>query len=176
MYRMKDAVHLAEVRCDGSAHGGCQAACFVFWKTAWLQRVDVADPQPETDENASVPVVLTAASRRAPVDGEERYRCQATEMPRAASEQLPLRDLRQYVQDVRSGNVSAWFALRALLVGTYNHLDGPIRRHLPTRLRRMGPGQWGGVHGRPGPTPTARLDLQPGSSCGPLPGRGRRDP
>ena len=33
MRRMTDAVHLSDVRCDGSAHGGCQAACLVYWKT-----------------------------------------------------------------------------------------------------------------------------------------------
>jgi hypothetical protein len=27
MYRMDHAVHLAGVRCDGQAHGGCQAGC-----------------------------------------------------------------------------------------------------------------------------------------------------
>jgi hypothetical protein len=32
------AVHLEGVRCDGSAHNGCQARCLMFWKEAWLQR------------------------------------------------------------------------------------------------------------------------------------------
>src|SRR2546430_13197826 len=27
--RMDNAVHLGGVRCDGSAHGGCQAACLI---------------------------------------------------------------------------------------------------------------------------------------------------
>ena len=34
--RMLDALHLEGLRCDGSAHGGCQAACLIFWKTAWV--------------------------------------------------------------------------------------------------------------------------------------------
>lgn len=37
--RMTDAVHLDAARCDGSAHGGCQADCVFFWKEAWLDRV-----------------------------------------------------------------------------------------------------------------------------------------
>ena len=37
--RLTDTVHLAGVRCDGEAHGGCQAGCLIFWKTAWLTRV-----------------------------------------------------------------------------------------------------------------------------------------
>src|SRR5262245_49125795 len=30
--RLRYTVHLADLRCDGSAHGGCQAACTLFWK------------------------------------------------------------------------------------------------------------------------------------------------
>ncbi|MBX6383676.1 MAG: hypothetical protein IRZ07_12005, partial [Microbispora sp.] len=40
MRRMENAVHLAGARCDGSAHGGCQTACLLYWKEAWLKRVD----------------------------------------------------------------------------------------------------------------------------------------
>src|SRR3954471_16129673 len=36
--RVNNAVHL-ETRCDGSAHGGCQAGCLIFWKDAWLKPV-----------------------------------------------------------------------------------------------------------------------------------------
>jgi hypothetical protein len=35
--RVDRSVHLA-TRCDGQAHGGCQAAdCLIFWKEAWLK-------------------------------------------------------------------------------------------------------------------------------------------
>lgn len=37
--RMRDTVFLADLRCDGSAHGGCQAACRIYWKEAWLRPV-----------------------------------------------------------------------------------------------------------------------------------------
>src|SRR5258708_22395489 len=36
--RIHDAVHL-ETRCDGQAHGGCQAGCLIFWKEAWLKPI-----------------------------------------------------------------------------------------------------------------------------------------
>lgn len=29
---MDRAVHLEDLRCDGSAHGGCQAGCLFFWR------------------------------------------------------------------------------------------------------------------------------------------------
>jgi hypothetical protein len=37
--RIENTVHLETLRCDGSAHYGCQAACLLLWKEAWLQRV-----------------------------------------------------------------------------------------------------------------------------------------
>ena len=38
--RVDDAVHLEGLRCDGSAHGDCQALCLFWWREAWLKRVD----------------------------------------------------------------------------------------------------------------------------------------
>lgn len=35
---LERTVHL-QTRCDGSAHGGCQAECLLFWKEAWLRPV-----------------------------------------------------------------------------------------------------------------------------------------
>ena len=44
--RMRDAVHLTGARCDGSGHDGCQAACLLFWRTAWLRPVAPNAPTP----------------------------------------------------------------------------------------------------------------------------------
>ena len=38
--RMESAVHLADLRCDGGSHGGCQAACLIYWKNAWLRPIN----------------------------------------------------------------------------------------------------------------------------------------
>lgn len=38
--RVTSAVHLDDLRCTGEAHGHCQAECRLFWKEAWLRRVD----------------------------------------------------------------------------------------------------------------------------------------
>lgn len=32
--RMRDTVHREDLRCDGSAHGGCEASSLIFWKVA----------------------------------------------------------------------------------------------------------------------------------------------
>lgn len=173
--RMDNAVHLAGVRCDGQAHGGCQAGCLIYWKTDWLEPAGTQAglPVPPAPTPAVAPAVAPAparmlpllcdASRGAPAaDGAETYRCQATELLRAAPDSVPVRDLRQYVQDVRSGNVSAPWALRAFLVALFNRFQDLSRQRLPRWLRFRGGLRWGFLRGRAAKTPTARTDLQPG--------------
>ncbi|MGW6500981.1 hypothetical protein [Nonomuraea angiospora] len=165
MRRMEDAVHLTGSRCDGSAHGGCQTACLLYWKTAWLKRVD-GPPTPEPAIRPERPLlpVLEVNTRREPgPEGEERFRCQATELLRAAPEQLPFRDMRQYVTDIQVGNAGVGSTLRTLLFGLFNRYQR-LSRKFPKWLRIKGGLAWGFV--RPGPhtgrTPTGTTDLQPG--------------
>ncbi len=47
--RMERTVHLDMLRCDGSAHQGCQAGCLMFWKEAWLHRADQNAAPPAGD-------------------------------------------------------------------------------------------------------------------------------
>jgi hypothetical protein len=132
--RMSNAVHLTGLRCDGSSHGKCQAACLLFWKEAWLK--PVAGPAGDGVANAQAPdrgapaagarcdrAALERATRRDPAGdpaAAERFRCQATEMLRATT---PARhDLRLYVQDLTSGNVGLWDFLRFGLLAGFNNL------------------------------------------------------
>lgn len=139
--RLHETVHLEGLRCDGQAHGGCQAACLIFWKEAWLERASIAEynewvvssapaePDPAAlaaaDPGTTGIPVGSAASIRTRDDlqgttqkrgGEEDnevvYVCQATELLRATV-RLPAWDVRQYIRDVRSGNVR----LRDVLLG-----------------------------------------------------------
>src|SRR6516162_7359451 len=47
--RMASTVHLENNRCNGSAHDGCEAGCLIFWKEAWLKRLD---SEPATNNRA----------------------------------------------------------------------------------------------------------------------------
>jgi hypothetical protein len=38
--QMADAVFLDDAWCDGLAYGGCEMACAIVWKEAWLKRAD----------------------------------------------------------------------------------------------------------------------------------------
>ena len=170
MYRMRNAVHLAGLRCDGQAHGGCQAGCLLYWKEAWLRRVpanglESARPMPEPTASGCTPMALTAATRR-PADpaagGEERYACQVTELLRAAPERIPAWDGRQYVQDVRAGNAGALAMLRTLAIGVFNEYQDASRRLLPLPLRIRAGRRYPFIEGRLRKTPEQTLGLQPG--------------
>ncbi|GAA2997322.1 hypothetical protein [Streptosporangium longisporum] len=108
--------------------------------------------------------ILQAATRKEPgPDGEERFSCQATELLRAAPTCLPLKDVGQYVADVRTGNVGVPWMLRSLLVGLFNRYQQAAKRFLPRWLWIRGGMRWGFVRGEAGAkTPTRTLDLRPG--------------
>jgi len=137
--RVVDAVHLA-TRCDGSAHGGCQAGCLIFWKTAWLRRIGEpangsdGSTGPTAEKKAAPDAALAATTQRTASDRESVYVCQATELPYATHD-LAWWDLRQYIEDFTSGNVSAWTIVRGMIYSAYFNLSY-------SRLRIEGPMRW----------------------------------
>jgi hypothetical protein len=117
--RVSDAVHL-DLRCDGEAYGGCQAACLIFWKTAWLKPVSgeakhIVLSSQDKHLRADLPVI-SASCIEADVyagtiigdpkatDGSQ-YVCQATQLPYFTTT-LRWWDIRQYLEDFTSGNVT----------------------------------------------------------------------
>ncbi|MGO4871859.1 MAG: GNAT family N-acetyltransferase [Roseiarcus sp.] len=158
--RMADAVHLA-TRCDGTAHDGCEARCLLFWKRAWLKPADgpgadVASPAPTDDVDLSR---LHVATRRTTESGELRYRCQVTEIV-AATTPLPISNLRQYVEDVASGNAPPVEFAREL---AHAYAKAVVRK----ALRLIGLGDSRSTARRPGVATTAarnaaKLDLEVG--------------
>jgi len=162
--RMYRTVHLEQTRCDGSGHDGCQAGCLLFWKEAWLRRTEAKagavalvqiKTRNQTDGNGddSEPVLneLLARASRSIDEKGLRYSCQATELLRA-SKPLPWWDVRQYLRDIRTRNVSLGQFLRGCWFAVY----AMVRRRL--RAPRTFP-YFGGELTR---TPSERLDLQPG--------------
>ena len=92
--RLTNAVHL-ELRCDGKAHGGCQTACLIFWKEAWLKPVNEATTGEESlpddarrrdkqidETRCTEEIVWKSTCTRDPQSKDgKRYFCQATELP-----------------------------------------------------------------------------------------------
>src|SRR5262249_5032171 len=124
--RVDRAVHLG-TRCDGQAHGGCQAGCLIFWKEAWLRPLDQrsryvasADVEPTEDYAGGCgETTLWAAAQ--PQDGPV-YVCQATRLPYATTS-LAWWDVRQYLEDYRSGNVGLGAILTGAVYSAYYNLS-----------------------------------------------------
>jgi hypothetical protein len=155
--RMRDAVHLEDIRCDGNAHGGCQAGCLIFWKEAWLKRPHESSrertrgPEFEPGPGQCTEDALVHATRVGDVQGEdETFSCQATELLRATSP-LPWWNVPQYVRDIWSGNVGLREAIRTFAIAAFNAVQRR-RRGAPYPL----------VTGKLTETPAGALDLQPG--------------
>ena len=177
MHRMPDAVHLDGLRCDGSAHGGCQAGCLLYWKEAWLRRVqpgearaeNASDPSPREDMSGetavSVPAAVAKGTTRS--DGmtesdEGAFSCQATELTKAAPKLLPWWDVRVYLRDVASRNARLVPMIRSLLVMLFNKFQLANTRYMPGLLL-IGNGEWWPfLAGRLTRTPKQLLDLRPG--------------
>jgi hypothetical protein len=176
--RMKDAVHLEGVRCDGTGHDGCQAGCLIFWKEAWLRRPGSNDVVPaESLRPAAVSPgggglctveSLLAAGRAKTSEGESVYTCQATDVSKFTT-YMSFWDPRQYIRDLRSGNLKSGLQgnsrghraldlilaisrlLQASMIGLFNDVQE----------RRRG-NRYPFIEGTAEKSPTERLNLQPG--------------
>jgi hypothetical protein len=164
--RMHNTVHLESIRCDGSAHDGCQAGCLTFWKEAWLERLGngsaPSSPQLDDEEQSYVAEMLLPATKRDTDAGTPVYRCQATEIPNASSQPLRLRDADQYVRDVH--NWSLRKVLRGLVIEVFNIWQSSSKKRLPKALLIAGGNTYPFVTGKlnKGETPSGKLDLRPG--------------
>jgi hypothetical protein len=180
--RVARTTHL-ETRCDGQAHGGCQAGCLIFWKDEWLKRIDhnfqhtlAVRSRVDFEEAKAVgrcteSDVWARTQKTEPNDGVPEYVCQATQLPYATTD-LEWWDIRQYIEDYWSGNVGFGRILSGLVYSMYYNLSQagiglgrPMRRFYDMfhRLWRGSqfPRKVGPIDKRE-PTPTETLNLQPG--------------
>lgn len=176
--RLKDAVHLEGVRCDGAGHDGCQAGCLIFWKEAWLRRAEGSDvvplaslmrpSGPAVNRNLCTVESLLASTHAKNTQGETVYSCQATDVPKFTT-RMSFFDPRQYIRDLRSGNLNSGLEgtsrghralelvliilrmLQAAIIGFFNEVQE--RRH---------GSRYPFIRGTAEKSPLERLDLQPG--------------
>jgi len=172
--KLDRTVHLGDSRCNGRAHGGCDADCLLFWKEAWLEPVKPgaksAPKAPSSAAKVSEARLQEQTRASAPNEVPIRYRCQATQLY-DASRPLAWWNVHQFWLDVRTGNVRAGELLRVIWLAMLYQL-----RQIPVGFR-----VWDGLYtwmhrtctgrGSPHiigtlpkgqPTPAAKLDLQPG--------------
>jgi len=154
--RMLDTVYLEDLRCDGSGHGGCQAGCKLYWKDAWLRRVEDDSDAGNSSEGSLANLENLARTGTRTVrelDGEpsEVWRCQATEAF-SASTHLKTSNLSQYWREMTNGNFGLLRFIGLAARGFVMEIAGRIGILKPLPLR--GPGNQS-VAGEP-------LNLQPG--------------
>ena len=127
--RMQDTVLLDDLRCEGSAHGGCQAGCRLYWKEEWLRRVDPAsesDGSESGDDHADALARARSAGAGGDGGGAWGRRHVGRDLPLSgdrglrASEPLKNYDVRQYVRELTSGNVGH-AALASRRVARHQH-------------------------------------------------------
>lgn len=171
---LEDTVFLEDLRCDGSAHDGCQARCSIFFKLAWLKPVS-----PMRDwglpARAQTPghdaEWLKAGTRRTNEQGETVYRCQTTDYL-DATRPIKAFDVPMFVADLRTGNVRIGEMARALLLLVVWHISvrTPILwgfwNRLYARLHRYFYGTESphitGTIPAGAPTPDVRINVQEG--------------
>jgi hypothetical protein len=171
--RVDKAVHL-ETRCTGQAHGHCDAGCLIFWKEAWLKRVDgtIAHPHAPLIGITDVTEAAVWAHAKTSTDhGSPRYVCQATQLP-YATKNLNWWDLRQYVEDYSSGNVTLWRLVCGFVYSIYFNLGyagiglGPAMKWFYNKFHFLWRGTRFprdiGIIPVGSSTPTVNLNLQPG--------------
>lgn len=115
-FRNNDVVTLQGVRCSGREHDGCQRACAIFWKEAWLERVDNLDHDcpPEQEPIGESPSKLHSILKTKTEPG--KYFCQSSEFLKATQHLTSGQRFRKCFSAVAAGNTSVWGMLKRILV------------------------------------------------------------
>ncbi len=100
-----DVFLLKGLRCSGTTHDGCQRLCAIFWKRAWLKKVEEEPRQPGIQplrDGALDKKLKTKSSAT-------RYFCQSTQLAKATQQEPIQRKsiIVKSLRDIRSGAVGA---------------------------------------------------------------------
>jgi len=146
VFRGNDVVFLDGLRCSGADHDGCQKACMIFWRQAWLRRVeDLPAPALATSQNAQ-PLCTRLKTR---LDAET-YFCQASQLLKAAAPLSKKGRLMNCFSDIPARNSSipqmaqrlgTWFywKIRRKLFGLYARGQS---KSTPVESLNLQPGEW----------------------------------
>jgi hypothetical protein len=143
-FNTDDVVTLEGIRCSGAAHDGCQKSCLIFWREAWLRKVEHTAVQSHIDLQS----IEQLRARLKVSIGLGSYYCQASELKRATHSLSGRERIERYLDGLRAGNFSAAQMARSTVTWLF------------WRIRR----RFLGIHprGNSGLTPIESLNLQPG--------------
>jgi hypothetical protein len=139
-----DVVLLDGLRCSGADHGGCQKGCLIFWREAWVRKVE--DTAPSNDLDLKDRERLRA--RLKTLVRPNFYFCQASELLKVTKTLSQREKIANCFREVRAGNCGP------------SEMAGRIGIWLLWRIRRIILGTY--ARGNKKSTPTNSLNLQPG--------------
>lgn len=142
-----DVFLLKGLRCSGTTHDGCQRLCAIFWKRAWLKKVEEGHASP-----AFSPCEMALLTKKLKTKSSAtRYFCQSTQLANATQQEPIQRKsvIVKSLRDIRSGAVGALEMIPLLIL--------PFARKM--RNRFFGRPRLLGTLRR---TPVGNLQLQPG--------------
>lgn len=119
MRRLDGCVLLSHMRCDGSAHDGCEASCYLIWRTEWLQH---GGPTRTASAPAKVDVARATHALAAATRAGDTWRCQFTQLHGCSTEYGSL-SLGRDLIPLLSGNCSAKAWLIAMLTRVFNNVQ-----------------------------------------------------
>jgi hypothetical protein len=173
MRHLPNSVLLDNLRCSGQAHDGCQAACSIFWKQAWLKPVQGTEATSgsagtQRQSSACTEDDVVKATRQVSSDGKIKYKCQATDFPQYTT-LIRSHNFDQLAEDITSGNIGLAEFIRTTTFMIYERTTNPAVRPLFRCLYDGFQRMWGGVpyprmpgvHPDPQNAPINALDLQP---------------
>jgi len=148
-FRNNDVVILQGVRCSGAKHDGCQRGCAIFWKEAWLEKVDDVGHNgiPGRDSGSASSNEFRCDLKTMTECG--KFFCQSSEFLKATLHLSSAQRFKKCFSAVATGNISLWGMLKRILVWmwwkTQAKLIGePVRGTLdktPTEFLGLEPGE-----------------------------------
>ena len=144
-FRADDVVTLDSVRCSGAAHDGCQKACTIFFREAWLRKVEDTAVKSQVDLRG----MDQLQARLKVLTGPKTYYCQASELSKATHFLSRWRKWGRYLRGLLAGNFNALQMARS--IGTWLFWS---------KIRRKFLGVY--ASGNSESTPTEGLNLQRG--------------
>jgi hypothetical protein len=137
---------LEGLRCSGKEHDGCQRGCTLFWKKAWLRKVESQEAVAPDNFAGKEELRKKLKTKASPT----RYVCQSTELARATKPLTRPRILLKCLHDLRSGSRSVMEMSRLVLIPAWRKATRRIRRwrltgqlkHTPVEKLELQPGEW----------------------------------
>jgi hypothetical protein len=109
-FTVNDVVTLEDARCSGDAHGGCQKACMIFWREAWLRKVE----NPTTQSKKSQAASDRLQAHLKVMNGMTTYFCQASELGKITYSLSRLQRAEKLLSGLRAGNFGFWQMARGI--------------------------------------------------------------